>query len=172
MRALKREIASVPEANGAYFTVDNTVKPLEAPPFQVVTNKKRQVLKILTPVPLVSGKAAVVIDGEHSKFIVHDDRPTFYFRPEREERFGIIRVTPKKGHRVVENISIMPVINEGVGDRDELPVFQQQLAENLYKVWPEKPLTAGEYAVVEYENELEKKDDLQLLVWDFACQPK
>jgi hypothetical protein len=127
---------------------------------------------VLSPVPLVNGKAAVVIDGEHSKFIVHDDRPDFYFRPEKEERFGIVRVSPKKGHRLVENISILPVVNEGVGDMTEIPVFQQQLAENLYKVWPEKPLAAGEYAVVEFDDELEKKDELQLMVWDFAYQPK
>jgi hypothetical protein len=168
MLALKREIASVPQGTGAYFSIDNAVKPLEASPFKVVTNKTRQVVKLMVPVPLVPGKAAVIIDGEHSKFIVHDDKPNFYFRPEREERFGIVRVTPKKGHRVVENISILPAVNEGIGDRDDIAVFQQQLAENLYKVWPEKPIPAGEYAVVEFTDDLQKQDDIQLMVWDFA----
>lgn len=168
MRAQRREIASVPQETGAYFTVDNAVKPLEASQYKVITNKTRQVVKVLVPVPLVPGKAAVVIDGEHSKFIVHDDKPVFYFRPEREERFGIVRVTPRKGHRVVENLSILPAVNEAVGDRNDIAVFQQQLAENLYKVWPEKPIAPGEYAVVEFTDDLEKKDDLQLMVWDFA----
>jgi hypothetical protein len=168
MRALKREIASVPQDTGAYFTVDNVVKPLEASQYKVITNKTRQVVKVLVPVPLVPGKASVVIEGEHSKFIVHDDKPNFYFRPEREERFGIVRVAAKKGHRVVENISILPAVNEGIGERDDIAVFQQQLAENLYKVWPEKPIPPGEYAVVEFTDDLEKKDDQQLMVWDFA----
>ncbi len=169
LREQQREIASVPMDNGAYFNADGKVKQLEAAQYQIVTDKKRATLKILSPIPLVPGKASVVIDGEHAKFVVHDDRPTFYFRPEREERFGIIRVTPKKNHRLVENISIVPVSNQGFQNRDEIPVFQHQLTDNLYKVWPEKPITPGEYAVVEFDDNGEAKD-LQLMVWDFAYQ--
>lgn len=171
MRDLRKEIRSVPQDNGAYYTIDGQVKPLDAAAYQVVTNKKRATLKLLSPVPLVPGKASVVIEGEHSKFIEHDERPIFYFRPEREEKFGIIRVTPKKEHRVVENISVMPVTNQGIQNRDEIPVFQQQLADNLYKVWPEKPITPGEYAVVEYNDNPDRPDETELLVWDFAYQP-
>lgn len=172
LRALHREIASVPTDEGAYFTVDGQVKPLDAAPYQVVTDKKRAAIKLLSPIPIIPGKASVVIDGEHSKFVVHDDRPNFYFRPQREESFGIIRVTPKKGHRVVENISIVPVANQGIQSRDQMPVFQQQLADNLYKVWPEKPLEPGEYSVVEYDDTDGESKEIQLLVWDFAYSPK
>jgi hypothetical protein len=159
--------------SGAYFKVDGQVKQLEGAQYQVVTNKKRAALKMLSPVPLVPGKASVVIKGEHSKFVVHDDRPTFYFRPEKEEQFGIIRVEPRKDVRVVENVSIIPVANTAVEDRRVIPVFQMQLQANLYKVWPQKELEAGEYAIVEYSNsDANTRDDLDLLVWDFACQPQ
>jgi hypothetical protein len=172
-RELRKEIASVPMETGAYFRVGEEVKKLDAAPYQVVTNKKRATLKMLSPVPLIPGKASVVIQGEHSKFVVSDDRPTFYFRPEREERFGIIRVEPKKNLRVVENVSIVPVANMAVEDRRIVEVFQQQMQGNLYKVWPEKPLEPGEYAIVEYsDSEANTKDDLELAVWDFAYQPK
>jgi hypothetical protein len=171
LREQQREIDSVPQDEGAYFNVDGKIKQLDAAPYQVVTDKKRAALKLLSPVPIIPGKASVVIDAEHSKFIVHDDRPIFYFRPQREESFGIIRVAPKKGHRIVENISIIPVANQGIQNRDQLPVFQQQLAGNLYKVWPEKSLEPGEYAVVEYHDSDEESKDLELLVWDFAYQP-
>ena len=169
-RALQKEIASVPMEPGAYFNLDGKVTQLEGASYQVITDKKRAALKILSPVPLVPGKASVVIQGEHSKFVVHDDRPAFYFRPEKEERFGIIRMEPKKKVRLVENISITPVVNQAVEDRKQVEVFQQQLLGNLYKVWPEKPLEPGEYAVVEFSDD-NAKDDIQLLVWDFAYQP-
>ncbi|MDQ2775540.1 MAG: hypothetical protein M3Y57_11585 [Acidobacteriota bacterium] len=169
-RALRHEIASVPMETGAYFNVDGKVKQLEAASYQVITNRKRAALKMLSPIPLVPGKASVVIQGEHSKFVVHDDRPTFYFRPEKEERFGIIRMEPKKNVRLVENISITPVVNQAIEDRKQVEVFQQQLQGNLYKVWPEKPLEPGEYAVVEFSDN-ETKDDIELLVWDFSYQP-
>jgi hypothetical protein len=169
-RALREEIASVPMETGAYFNVDGHIKQLEAASYQIITDKKRQALKMMSPVPLVPGKASVIIEGDHSKFIVHDDRPSFYFRPEKQERFGIIRVTPKKKQRLVENVSIMPVSNENVEDRKQIQVFQQQLEGNLYKVWPEKNLEPGEYAVLEYSDGGDSKD-IDILVWDFAYQP-
>lgn len=172
-RDLRREIASIPMDSGAYYRTDEKVTPLDAAQYQVVTNKKRQVLKVLSPIPLVPGKASVVIQGEHSKLVVHEERPTFYFRPEKQERFGIVKVTPKKNVRVVENISILPVVNGAEQDLKQVDVFQQQLQGTLYKVWPEKPLAPGEYAVVEFNDDPDKpKDDLELLVWDFAYQPK
>ncbi len=168
-RELQREIASVPHDTGAYFNTGTKVEPVSPAKYQIVTNKTRAVMKILSPVPLLSGKASVIIDGEHAALVVHDDRPTFYFRPEREESFGIVRVTPKKGHRIVENLDIQTVTNLADPKRQEIPVFQQQIADNLYKVWPEKPITPGEYAVVEYDDNGESQD-IQLLVWDFAYQ--
>lgn len=172
-RELRREIASIPMESGAYYRTDEKVTPLEAAQYQVITDKKRQTLKILSPIPLVPGKASVIIQGEHSKFVVHEDRPNFYFRPEKEERFGIIRVTPKKTVRLVENVAIMPVTNIAEQDRRQVEVFQQQMEGTLYKVWPEKPLEPGEYAVIEFADNTDKpKDDLELMVWDFAYQPK
>jgi hypothetical protein len=172
-RALRREIASIPMESGAYYRTDEKVSALDAAQYQVITDKKRAALKLLSPIPLIPGKATVVIQGDHSKFVVHDERPNFYFRPEKQERFGIIRVTPKKNLRIVENVSIIPVSNEAAQDRKQVEVFQQQMQGNLYKVWPEKPLEPGEYAVVEFDDRSDNpKDDLELLVWDFAFQPK
>lgn len=172
-RALRREIASIPMETGAYYRTDEKVTPLDAAQYQVITNKKRQALKMLSPIPLIPGKASVVIQGDHSKFVVHEDRPNFYFRPEKLERFGIIRVTPNKNLRIVENVSIIPVTNETAQDRKQVEIFQQQLQGTLYKVWPEKSLEPGEYAIVEFDDSSDKpKDDLELLVWDFAYQPK
>ncbi len=171
-REQRREIESIPMETGAYYRVDNQVKRLDAAQYQVVTNKKREALKMMSPVPLIAGKASVVIQGDHSKFVVHDDRPDFYFRPEKQERFGIIRVTPRKKERLVENVNVVPVTNQAMQDRKQVEVFQQQLQGNLYKVWPETPLEPGEYAVVEFDDGDENtKGEIELMVWDFAYQP-
>ena len=172
LREVKREIASVPLDGGAYYRVNDQVKGLEPAHYDVITDKRRAAIKLLSPIPIIPGKASVVIKGEHSAFVVHDDRPTFYFRPEKEETFTIISVEPKKGMRIVENVSIIPAVNTAVEDRRIIKVFQLQLADNLYKVWPEKPIPPGEYAIAEYtESDTHTKDDLGLLVWDFAYQP-
>jgi hypothetical protein len=71
-----------------------------------------------------------------------------------------------KGNRVVEKLTIQPVVNETQQEPDLVEVFRQQVADGLFKIWPQKPLEPGEYAVVQYSNE---KVDMQ--VWDFFIAP-
>jgi hypothetical protein len=169
-RALRREIASVPVNPGGYYQRNGKIEALPSADYQVITDKKRKVLQVLSPVPLVPGKASVVIKGEHSNFAINEDRPNFYFRLSKEERFGILCVTPKKGMRVVENISIIPVAKQASEERRQMAAFDQDLGNGLFKVWPEKPLTPGEYALVEFADS-EDATDIELLIWDFAYRP-
>lgn len=166
-RALRREIASIPMEPGAYYKVGDQIKALPQPNTQVITDKKRKAIQVLSPVPLIPGKATVIIKGAHSSFLVNEDRPDFYLRLAKEERFGIVSLTPKKDSRIVENISIIPVAKEAVEDRKQTETFQQELASGLYRVWPEKPLAPGEYALVEY-SDTGDVNNVELLVWDFA----
>jgi hypothetical protein len=165
-RALRRQIAAIPTEAGTYYEQGDHVKALTMADYKVITDKKRQALKALSPVPLIPGKASVVIQGDHSSFIVNEERPEFFFRLAKQERFGIVRLTPKKTVRVVENIAIIPVSKENIQEQKQVETFQQQLAGDLYKVWPEKPLTPGEYAVIEYS-----EGEVELLIWDFAYRP-
>ncbi|HEY1212827.1 MAG TPA: hypothetical protein VGE93_04255 [Bryobacteraceae bacterium] len=165
-RALRHEIESIPMNSGAYYKGNGAaIKELPAAEYQVVTNKTRKALTYLSPIPIIPGKATVVIKGDHSAFTIHEPRPEFYLRLAKEERFGIIQLTPKKNARLVENISILPVANENYEERKQMPTFEQQMQDNLYKVWPEKPLTPGEYALVEYA-----EGEVDLLIWDFAVK--
>jgi hypothetical protein len=149
-RALAREVSRIPIDAGVYYYENDQVKSLAQAEAKIVSNKRRSVLKRLVPVPMISGKATVELDGEASAHIVPDDRPAFYFRLREQERFGIVRVKPKKGARVVEEWEIIPVTNEVGAARDEVEIFRQQMKDNLYKIWPREPLAPGEYAVIEY----------------------
>jgi hypothetical protein len=169
-RAQRREIASIPMEPGAYYKNGEQVESVPASDFQVITDKKRRALQMVSPVPLIPGKAVVVIKGEHAKFSVSDPRPSFFLRLAKEERFGIVRVTPRKNTRIVENISIVPVAKQAIEERQQMDTFEQQLADGLFRVWPEKPLSPGEYALIEFSDK-QDLDEVQLLVWDFAYQP-
>ncbi len=170
-RALRKELASIPEEPGAYFMRGKTVDKLLLADYQVITNKRRKTLQYLSPVPLVAGKAVVVIKGERSKFTVGDERPEFYFRRDKQTRFTIVKVTPtKKNTRIVESLSIAPVVNMPSEERKEIAVFTQDMGGGLFKVWPEKPLDAGEYAIVQF-GDSEDPSEIDLLVWDFAYVP-
>lgn len=169
-RALRRETASIPADPGAYYNQGGKVLAVPAADYQVITSKKRKALQMMVPVPLIAGKATVVIKGDHSNFVVSEARPGFYLRLAKEERFGIIRLEPKKDSRIVENISIVPVANMAEEERKQMATFDQQLADGLFRVWPEKPLEPGEYALVEFSDG-QDKDDIELSIWDFAYRP-
>ncbi len=166
-RAEEREIASIPMDAGAYYKRDKKIEAVPSADYQVITDKKRRALQMISPVPLIPGKATVVVKGDHAKFVVTEVRPSFYLRLAKEERFGIVRLTPKKNTRIVENISIVPVAKQAIEERKQMDTFEQQVADGLYRVWPEKPLTPGEYALVEYSDK-DDVEDVELLVWDFA----
>ncbi|MBI3473028.1 MAG: hypothetical protein HY013_16855 [Candidatus Solibacter usitatus] len=162
-REREREVSKVPQGLGVHLVAGKELRPLKAAESKVHNNKRRSVLKVLAPIPIVSGKATLELDGDTSPFKVAGVRPEFYIRLSAEQRFGIIKLTPQKGVRIVEKITIVPVTKEMVEEPIEVEIFRQQVEEGLYKIWPVKPLEPGEYAVVEYT---EGKMNMQ--VWDFS----
>jgi len=162
-REQRREADRVPPETGVYLVAGDQLRPLKQAESKVVTSKSRSVLKVLTPLPVVAGKATVELDGERSANLVGSDRPEFYIRLAADERFGIIRLGAKKGVRVVQKWTIIPITKELIEEQQDVEVFRQQVGEDLYKIWPVQPLEPGEYAVVEYTL---AKGNVQ--VWDFA----
>ena len=164
-------MASVPADPGVYLIDDqkpaaDNLTALKVGESKVVNNKRRSILKAISPVPLVPGKATLELDGPHSSQGTANRSPEFYIRLSEEERFGILRMGEHKGNRVVEKLTIEPVIKETAQEPDLVDVFRQQVADGLFKIWPQKPLDPGEYAVVQYSVE---KLDMQ--VWDFFIAP-
>lgn len=166
-RERANEVAKIPQTPGVYLMNGSELKVLKQAESEIHNNKGRSVLKVLSPIPLVSGKATVEIKGEHSLSKVVNSRPEFYIVLEAQERFGIIRLKPEKGVRIVEKLTTIPVTKEVVEEPEQIEIFRQQLDEGLYKIWPTKELEPGEYAVMEGT---EGKVNIQ--TWDFAYDPK
>jgi hypothetical protein len=164
-REQARLLSLIPINPGVYYLDGEKVLTVKQAESKIVNSKKRSVLKAMSPLPLVAGKATIELDGEHSAFVVRDNRPSFWFRLSTSERFGILRCRPKKDVRVVEKWNIMPVTNEVVSDRETVEIFRQQVGNELYKIWPQEPLTPGEYAVIEFA---EGERGIQL--WDFRVE--
>ena len=155
---------------GLYYVQDGQpMKALKQSELKIVTDKKRQVLKILAQIPVLNGKSHLEMDGLKSAFVVTEERPEFYFRLASEERFGLVRCTPspKGTGRIVERWEIIPVVKEVMVQHEEVQIFRKQVGEGLYKVWPMEPLTTGEYAWIEFT---EGKGNTQ--VWDFSYSAK
>jgi len=165
-RDARKEVEQIPSAEGVYLIEEGKLIPIKPGESKVVTDKRRSVLKVLSPIPLVSGKATLELDGSHAPAGTANREPEFYIRLSADERFGIVRLSERKGNRVVEKLTIVPVTKETVEEPDLVDTFRKQVADGLFKIWPEKPMEPGEYAVVEYT---EGKVNMQ--VWDFFVAP-
>jgi hypothetical protein len=158
-----QEAASVPKDPGAYLVSGDKLIAVPQGESRVVNDRKRSILKAISPVPLINGKATVELAGLHAPTVTQSAAPEFYFRLAQAERFGIIHLTPHKNARVAEKLTIIPVANLPIEQPDLIEVFRKQVGEDLYKVWPVKPLVPGEYAVVEYS-----EGELNMQIWDFS----
>jgi hypothetical protein len=166
LRAEKQEVLSIPTENGAYYIHDKKLEPLKQSEVKIVNDKKRKVLQVLSPVPLVPGKTTVEVDGVAAQFRIAEDRPEFYFRLSNIEGFGIVKLSRSKSLRVVENVSVQQVTKEVQEERQLVATFKKEVGEQLFKVWPEMPMAPGEYAVIEYT-----EGAVNPQVWDFGIGP-
>lgn len=166
----RKQVAAIPTQAGVYYIRGETTEALKQAESKVVSNKKRTVLRVLSPIPLVPGKSTIELDGDHAPLHITDIRPAFYFRLSDYERFELVKLTPsKKGARVVENVSILKIKDQSMVDEtiQKIETFKKQEADLLYRIWPLKPLEPGEYALIQYT---EGKMNPQ--VWDFTLDAK
>lgn len=171
-RAGRTELQRVPLEDGVYWVDGEKVTALKQGDPKTKGNKRRSVLKAIAPIPIVAGKGTVELEGLHATFVVTAASPQFYVRLDRVERLGIARLTAKKDSRIVEDLTIIPMTKEVVGQQKEVEVFRQQLAPTVYKIWPVAPIEPGEYAVVQFAADVAEAQDgkRNLRVWDFACR--
>jgi hypothetical protein len=162
----RREIQRIPQDPGVYRLEDDKLRIFNAAESTMHNSKGRNVLRALSPIPLIPGKATIEIPAEHSMNIVRESSPEFFMQLASLDSFAMIKLTPGKGVRVVETITIESVTKEMTEERQLIQTFTKQLSENgLYKIWPQDPLPQGEYALIEYT---ETKANPQ--IWDFRIQ--
>lgn len=156
----------MPAAPGAYYLRGEKLETIKIAEPKVNNNTKRTILRLIAPIPL-AGKSTVELDGVASMNVVNGREPEFYLRLSDEEGFGIAKLTVVKNARVVERLSVLQVQKDRIVDEkvDILPTFKKQAADLLYKIWPEKPLDPGEYAVIQYT-----EGKMMPQIWDFSVK--
>jgi hypothetical protein len=160
------EVEKVPKAEGVYYIHGDNLDPIKQAESKLVGDKRRTVLQVISPLPTITGRRTVELDGESAQLRVDEKRPEFYIRLSQDERFGIIKLTKKKESRVVETVELAPMTKEVAEKHDDVATFRKQEGDALFKIWPEHDLDPGEYALVEYT---ENKINMQ--VWDFGVGP-
>src|SRR5207248_3153070 len=133
-RDLQKEVSRIPQDPGVYWLDGKQTKVIKAAEASVHTNKGRSVLAKLSPIPMISGKGTLEVQGAASQNVFTDPEQEFYFQLSETERFGIVKLTPSKTVRIVENLTFVPITKEVVEEPIMVPSFQRQMADGLYKV--------------------------------------
>lgn len=166
-RAARVEVARIPQDPGVYWVENNTTKVLKAGEVSVHTSKGRVVLQKMVG-PFFSGKGTLELNGSHSLNVFTNAEQEFYIQLSEPEDFGIAKLTTKGGVRIVENLTYNAVVKDLVDEeRTMVDILRREMAEGLYKIWPQEKLEPGEYAVVEFTD-----GKVNMQVWDFAIKGK
>lgn len=166
-RAVKEEIGRVPVDPGVYRAAGGKMDVIKEAELRLENSKKRTILRLMSPLPIVPGKTFVEIAGGKAAYEVGEPRPQFYFRLGQMQRFTLVKMMPRKDARLLETWSIEPLSKIVFAERQEVEIFRQEMREGLYKVWPVKDLEPGDYAWIEYVDGEGKTQ-----AWDFHVRRK
>jgi hypothetical protein len=132
------------------------------------TSKKREIEKVLSPIPIVPSRHSVLIQGVRSKVRVNASQPEFYMRT-TEEGDPDLALVPAKVHGTARQIANV----------DELFKMQQaamqpfllqrwEIAKGVYRFTLGQTLSSGEYALVQVVPGKTDLEQLNIYVWDFG----
>jgi hypothetical protein len=163
----RTELHKVPIEDGVYYFHDDQATALDQREILSDKSKKRGLLQIVLPLPIIAGKNDLYITGADSPVVAREAKPIFVLRIEDLHQFGILRIVAdeKKQRRVVQTLNVVPQTKEVFEEQDEVEVFRQEMARNVYRVWPVQPLESGEYAIFDYT-----PGEVDLRAWDFSVR--
>jgi hypothetical protein len=140
----------LPDAKGFYVIDGNKITVMQQEKAEVHTEKGRAVAKIVTGMPLISGKQDMEIPGKQAKLRIQTGDVEFYFRPadQREPHVTLLHATVKGEKRALEVITTNIAGQQKFKAR-EVSLLQWDAAGGLYRFTVDQALDSGEYAIIE-----------------------
>lgn len=166
-RRMRREAALIPSDPGVYVIDNGKAREIPLADLEMVNDRRRSFLKVITPLPMIAGRNWVELKGLHSPNVFRQPRPEFYIRLHTHQRFGFLKMTEHNGNRVVQTWELVPVSRELLETQEDLPDFRRQAGPMLYQIWPREDLEPGEYALATFA-----QGEGNIRAWDFSYQPE
>jgi hypothetical protein len=154
------------------FVFDNKAI-LRLPPAEPTykTDKKREIEKVLSPVPLVSARQFVLISGAHAKLRIKNDQPEFYMRTKQDSEPDLELVTAKVQETTREIGSVKELFKQQTTTMHTLLMQRWEIAKGVYRFTLGQTLRPGEYALVEVIEPKTELEQLNMYIWDFGVDP-
>jgi hypothetical protein len=155
----------LPDDVGFYVLDGSKIAVMQQEKAETHTEKGRAVARIVTGVPLISGKQDVEIPGKQAKLRIHTGDAEFYFRTadKREPHLTLLRAEVKGEKRTLEVVKTNMVGQQTFKDR-EVSLLQWDAARGLYRFTVDQPLESGEYALMEATS----GEGQSMYVWTFG----
>ena len=156
----------LPSGDGMFVVEGKSVRFLEQAGSQTKTDRMRTIGQILSPVPIVPGKQAVVIPGTHAMLRLRSKTPEFFLReaPPDPDRVSPIQKSSRPGEtgpdvvliraKIVRNGRQLESIKTLFGEemsrsRNEVLMQRWDVAPTVYRFTLGETLTPGEYVLAE-----------------------
>ncbi len=155
----------LPDDDGVYAFDGKNIIVLAQSVTRLRLDKKRLLLSMAMPVPLLKSRTNVTLDGAKSKTRLKTDTPVIYvrFAEETNLKFGLVRAKVEGSKRIFEQVLRGPLGGKAQESRQAINIEQETLASGVYRLKLPSPLSSGEYAVVEF-----LEQGMNLDVWDFG----
>lgn len=157
---------SLPSDAGAYIFDGTQVLRMVQSTARVVSDKRRRLISMAMPAPLLKNQSLVVLDGAKAPVRVSTEEPVFYI--ESSDNWGananLIPLDVHKDSRIVEKIDSGIGLGKSGEQRESIPIEKIQVAPGILKIKPKARLEPGEYAI----GEMLAPGKLNLEVWDFG----
>ncbi|HEY2822348.1 MAG TPA: hypothetical protein VGJ06_14990 [Candidatus Acidoferrum sp.] len=176
--------AFLPPGEGMFAVEGKSVIPIPQVGTAVRNDRKNQLKRVLSPLPIIPGKKNIELDGKRATLRINSVNPEFYLRElttDDEQESGLertsrqsttgpdvelLRATIKGNKRIIE--SVRSFMGEEVGRENKTIAIQQwTVARRVYRYTLSEPLPPGEYALAEL-----LPGGLNLFVWDFGVDER
>jgi hypothetical protein len=158
----------LPPGEGMFAFDGKAVLPVAPAEPSYKTDRKRQIEKVLSPIPIVPSRHAVLIQGARSKVRVRTGQPEFYMRT-KEENDPELELVPAKVHGDARQIANIDELFRMQGAAMKPLLMQRwQVAKGVYRFTLGQTLTSGEYALIEVVEGKTDLEQLSVYVWDFG----
>jgi hypothetical protein len=158
----------LPPGQGVFVFDNKSV--LQVPPAEPTykTNKKNQVERVLSPIPIVPARHSVLLAGSHAKLRVKTLQPEFYMRitQDTDPELELVSAKIHGSNREIANVNQI-FKTEGVSAHSLL-MQRWQIANGVFRFTLGQTLEPGEYALVQVVPGRTDLDQLTIYVWDFG----
>ena len=174
----------LPPGEGMFAVEGKSVIPIPQVGTAVKTDRKNQLKRVLSPLPIIPGKKNIELEGKRATLRINSVNPEFYLREltvdddqesalERTSRQSttepeveLLKATVKGNKRIIESVRSM--MGEQVGlENQTISIQEWEVAKRVYRFTLSESLPPGEYALAEI-----LPGGLNLFVWDFGVDER